>query len=151
MSSDLCLSHRDSVLASSSGNKGTSLGDGVRWWDDRQKGASQPLILLLGTPPGSQPQVTRRSKVRRGSGQDETPQQREDSFPRCKHPVSASWLDTPCLFSCWGLSFCLRSFRTQWLADFGIYFHHHFKANGICRIPSWLALMWGDFPLPNDR
>lgn len=25
------------------------------------------------------------------------------------------------------------------------------KVNGICHIPSWLALMWGDFPLLNDR
>lgn len=74
----------------------------------------------------------------------------EDSFPDPGFPVFVSLLDTPCSLAgdCPSAPGVFEHNGWQTLAFISITV---FRLNGICHIPSWLALMWGDFPLPNDR
>lgn len=59
-------------------------------------------------------------------------------------------LNTPFL-ALWRLSFCPRSFHTQWLADSGVHFQHCFKGEWHLSHSFLAGFDVGRFPLPNDR
>lgn len=97
-------------------------GDRAGCWENGKKGETQLLLPLPGSS-GASAHCNLKVKGQERCGQDRTATAGEDLFP--DPGTSVFWLDTPCLAP-QGLSFCPGSFRTQWLADLGIHFHHCF-------------------------
>lgn len=69
-----------------------------------------------------------------------------DSVPSSRHPsLLPGWTH---LASLWRLSFCPRSFRTQWLADSGVHFQHYFKGEWHLSHSFLAGFDVGRFPSP---
>lgn len=140
--SDPCSSDQGSGMAGSAGSKGTKVDGQGECWGSRQ---------LLCPLPGS-PKVSAQGtpKVR---GQERCVQEEMAMAVggRCSH-IQASRLcflagHTLPLWDCPARG----AFTHNGWQTLAFIFITGFKVNGICHIPSWLALMWADFPLPNDR